>query len=240
MAPCIRLSPDRHFWTRSATLGRFPVPPRGCVVVSVKIRLMRVGKKKQPSYRVVVADSRSPRDGRYLEILGQYQPRQEPSGFTVNDEKVLAWLRKGAQPSDRVHRLLVGAGIWERYESDRTGDSKAVKSAAARAKGADAARVIRDAAAAEKAKQEAEDAKVKQAAEAAKAASEAAAAAEATAEAPEEVVAEEAQATDTEAAVDVTPDATPEPRAEASSDAPEADAAPSDDAPSDASDGETT
>lgn len=117
----------------------------------VKIRLMRVGKKKQPTYRVVVADSRSPRDGRYIEILGQYQPRQEPSVFTVDDEKVLAWLHQGAQPSEQVHRLLVGAGIWERYESGRATESQAVKTAAAKAKGAEAARAER----AEKAKAEA-------------------------------------------------------------------------------------
>ena len=85
--------------------------------MSVKIRLMRVGKKKQPSYRVVVADGRSPRDGRYIEIIGHYQPRQEPSGFDIDDDKVLSWLQKGAQPTEQVHKLLVGAGIWETYES---------------------------------------------------------------------------------------------------------------------------
>ena len=103
--------------------------------MSVKIRLMRVGKKKQPSYRVVVADERSPRDGRYIEIIGHYQPRQEPSGFTIDDAKVLDWLGKGAQPSEQVHRLLVNAGIWEQYESSRTSPSTAAKVAARRAKG---------------------------------------------------------------------------------------------------------
>ncbi len=87
--------------------------------MSVKIRLMRMGKKKQPTYRVVVADGRSPRDGRYIEILGQYRPREEPSYFAVDDEKVLGWLHQGAQPTDQVHRLLVSAGIWERYETER-------------------------------------------------------------------------------------------------------------------------
>jgi small subunit ribosomal protein S16 len=113
----------------------------------VKIRLMRMGKTKQPTYRVVVADGRSPRDGRYIEILGQYRPREEPSYFGVDDEKILGWLRQGAQPTDQVHKLLVGAGIWERYESDRKRESRAVRTAAAKAKGAAAAQADRAAAA---------------------------------------------------------------------------------------------
>ena len=76
--------------------------------MAVKIRLMRVGKKKQPTYRVVVADSRSPRDGRYIEILGQYEPRQEPSVFTIDNDKTLGWLRKGARPTEQVHKLQIG------------------------------------------------------------------------------------------------------------------------------------
>lgn len=132
--------------------------------MSVKIRLMRMGKKKQPTYRVVVADGRSPRDGRYIEILGQYRPREEPSFFSVDDEKVLGWLRQGAQPSDQVHRLLVGAGIWERYESERTTESRAVRTAKAQAKGAEAARA--DQAAAAKAAKAAEEAEAAAAAEA--------------------------------------------------------------------------
>ena len=107
--------------------------------MSVKIRLMRVGKKKQPSYRVVVADGRSPRDGRYIEIIGHYQPRHEPSGFDIEEEKVLAWLQKGAQPTEQVHKLLVGAGIWETYESGRSSQSTAAKVAERKAKGQAAA-----------------------------------------------------------------------------------------------------
>ena len=107
--------------------------------MSVKIRLMRVGKKKQPSYRVVVADGRSPRDGRYIEIIGHYQPRHEPSGFDIEEDKVLAWLNKGAQPTEQVHKLLVGAGIWETYESSRSSQSTAAKVAARKAKGQAAA-----------------------------------------------------------------------------------------------------
>jgi small subunit ribosomal protein S16 len=149
----------------------------------VKIRLMRVGKKKQPTYRVVVADGRSPRDGRYIEILGQYQPRQEPSGFTVDGDKVLAWLAKGAQPSEQVHRLLVNAGIWETYESARSSKSLAVKNAERKAKGQQAAAEARAKAKAESDAKAAAEAK----AEAdAKAADEAAAAEAATEEAPAE------------------------------------------------------
>lgn len=87
--------------------------------MAVKIRLMRVGKKKQPTYRVVVADGRSPRDGRFIEIIGQYAPRQEPSLVQIDEEQALAWLRKGAQPTEQVQKLLISTGVWERYEADR-------------------------------------------------------------------------------------------------------------------------
>lgn len=87
--------------------------------MAVKIRLMRVGKKKQPTYRVVVADGRSPRDGRYIEIIGQYGPRQEPSHVTIDDEKALAWLRQGAQPTEQVRKLLESTGVWERFKAER-------------------------------------------------------------------------------------------------------------------------
>jgi len=88
--------------------------------VAVKIRLMRVGKKKQPTYRVVVADGRSPRDGRFIEIIGQYQPRQEPSYIDINADSALAWLRKGAQPTESVQKLLTQTGVWAQYESERS------------------------------------------------------------------------------------------------------------------------
>lgn len=157
--------------------------------MSVKIRLMRVGKKKQPSYRVVVADGRSPRDGRYIEIIGHYQPRQEPSGFAINDAKVMDWLAKGAQPSEQVHRLLVNAGIWEQYESTRSSVSTAAKVAARRAKGQAAAqaeaakaKADADAKAAAEAKVAADAAAAEAKAAEAKAAEEAAAAEETPAE----------------------------------------------------------
>jgi small subunit ribosomal protein S16 len=88
--------------------------------VAVKIRLMRVGKKKQPTYRVVVADGRSPRDGRFIEIIGQYAPRQEPSFVQIDAESALAWLRKGAQPTEQVQKLLTAQGVWAQYEAERS------------------------------------------------------------------------------------------------------------------------
>jgi small subunit ribosomal protein S16 len=89
--------------------------------VSVKIRLMRVGKKKQPTYRVVVADARSPRDGRIIETLGHYAPRQEPSRVDIDGERALGWLRKGAQPTEQAQRLLAIAGVWSTFESEKGG-----------------------------------------------------------------------------------------------------------------------
>lgn len=80
----------------------------------VKIRLRRMGAKKQPTYRFVVADSRSPRDGRFIEILGHYNPRTEPKTLEVNAEKAREWLSKGAQPTETVRRLFAEKGIMER------------------------------------------------------------------------------------------------------------------------------
>ena len=77
----------------------------------LKIRLARVGKKKAPSYRVVIADARAPRDGRYVEIVGHYNPRTEPTTFEVDADKVRDWLSKGAQPTERVEKLLNSKGI---------------------------------------------------------------------------------------------------------------------------------
>jgi small subunit ribosomal protein S16 len=77
----------------------------------LKIRLARVGKKKQPTYRVVIADARAPRDGRYVEIIGQYNPRTEPNTFEIDEDKARDWLRKGAQPTMRMHKLLATRGI---------------------------------------------------------------------------------------------------------------------------------
>jgi small subunit ribosomal protein S16 len=85
----------------------------------VRIRLRRVGKRKQPIYRVVVADSRSPRDGRFIEVIGQYKPLQNPSEIVFEQEKALEWLRKGAQPSASVTALLKRAGIWSEFVKDK-------------------------------------------------------------------------------------------------------------------------
>jgi len=87
--------------------------------VTVKLRLMRMGKKKQPTYRVVVADSRSPRDGRFIEAVGTYEPRMEPSTIQIDNDRVLGWLAKGAQPTETVRKLLVVSGAWEQFESTR-------------------------------------------------------------------------------------------------------------------------
>jgi small subunit ribosomal protein S16 len=85
----------------------------------LKIRLARVGKKKQPTYRVVIADARAPRDGAFVEIIGHYNPRTQPTTFEVDDGKVVDWIRKGAQPTERVEKLLAKRGITR--ESAKTG-----------------------------------------------------------------------------------------------------------------------
>ena len=89
--------------------------------MSVKIRLMRMGKKKQPTYRVVVADSRSPRDGRNIETIGHYRPRHDPAVADIDGDKALAWLRKGAQPTEQVQKLLTVSGVWAQFESEKGG-----------------------------------------------------------------------------------------------------------------------
>jgi len=88
--------------------------------MSVKIRLMRRGAKGQPFYRLVVADARSPRSGKYIEAVGFYNPRTEPSTMKVNEEKVLAWLRRGARPSDAARVVLQKTGVLQRWEEART------------------------------------------------------------------------------------------------------------------------
>ncbi|HSL58712.1 MAG TPA: 30S ribosomal protein S16 [Acidimicrobiales bacterium] len=80
--------------------------------MAVKLRLMRMGKKKQPTYRVVAADARSPRDGRFIEIVGTYEPRQDPSLIKIDNEKALKWLKNGAQPTETVEKLLKISGAW--------------------------------------------------------------------------------------------------------------------------------
>jgi small subunit ribosomal protein S16 len=83
--------------------------------VAVKLRLMRMGKKKQPTYRVVAADARSPRNGRFIEIVGVYDPRPDPSAVRIDNDKAVDWLRKGAQPTESVRKLLEISGAWAAY-----------------------------------------------------------------------------------------------------------------------------
>lgn len=88
----------------------------------VKIRLRRVGAKKQPSFRVVVADSRSPRDGRFIEQIGFYNPRTEPETLRIDEERALYWLNVGAQPSDSAARLLTTTGTMARFGRLKQGE----------------------------------------------------------------------------------------------------------------------
>lgn len=87
--------------------------------MAVKLRLMRMGKKKQPVYRVVAADSRSPRDGRFIEILGTYEPRSEPSKVVIDNGKAVRWLRDGAQPTETVARLLAQSGAIDEFKASK-------------------------------------------------------------------------------------------------------------------------
>ena len=91
--------------------------------MAVKLRLKRVGKKKQPTYRVVAADSRSPRDGRFIEAIGVYDPRAEPSVVQIDNDKAVAWLRKGAQPSEAVQKLLKISGAWDQFQGSASASS---------------------------------------------------------------------------------------------------------------------
>jgi small subunit ribosomal protein S16 len=87
---------------------------------------MRMGKKKQPTYRVVAADARSPRNGRFIEIIGTYQPRLDPSVINIDNEKAVKWLRNGAQPTETVGKLLKVTGAWDEFK----GNAPAVAAAA--------------------------------------------------------------------------------------------------------------
>ncbi len=89
----------------------------------VKIRLRRVGAKKQPSYRVVIADSRSPRDGRFIETVGFYNPRTEPPTVEIKEDRVLYWLSQGAQPTEAVASLLKRQGTMDRLARLKSGES---------------------------------------------------------------------------------------------------------------------
>ena len=97
------------------------MPPVACwallgypLTFVVRIRLLRTGKRKQPAYRVVVADQRSPRDGRFVEILGNYNPLTNPSEISIDEDRAMHWLALGAQPSESATALLKRTGIWQK------------------------------------------------------------------------------------------------------------------------------
>ena len=83
--------------------------------MAVKLRLVRTGKKKQPTYRLVAADSRFPRNGRFIEILGTYEPRHDPSVIKFDNDRAVHWLQHGAQPTETVEKLLRISGAWEQF-----------------------------------------------------------------------------------------------------------------------------
>lgn len=87
--------------------------------MSVKIRLKRMGSKKRPFYRIVVADSRSPRDGRFIETVGTYNPLVEENQVTLKEDRVLAWLADGAQPSDTVRNILSKEGVMKKFHDSK-------------------------------------------------------------------------------------------------------------------------
>ena len=95
--------------------------------MAVRIRLRRIGKRKQPEYRLVVANSAAPRDGRFIEVIGHYAPRSNPPAVTVNEERVRYWLERGAQPSDTARSLLATAGGWEKFSGERAPQGAALR-----------------------------------------------------------------------------------------------------------------
>ncbi len=106
----------------------------------VRIRLRRVGAKKQPSYRVVAADLEHPRDGRFLEILGFYNPRTSPETIELHEDRIYDWISRGAQPSESVSKLFRTIGLMERFERFKAGES--VETLLAEAQAAQATRVL--------------------------------------------------------------------------------------------------
>src|SRR5512141_1180641 len=105
--------------------------------MATRIRLRRMGAKKRPFYRVVVADQRSPRDGRFIENIGKYHPLSDPSLIEIDEERALYWLRVGAQPSDQVRHLMSKIGIWETFVKEGpagAGSGKAPKERPAKEK----------------------------------------------------------------------------------------------------------
>lgn len=87
--------------------------------MAVKIRLSRQGRKKAPFYRLVVADERSPRDGKFIELIGTYNPMTDPAAVSINEERALYWLKNGALPSDTARGLLKKQGIWDKFKAGK-------------------------------------------------------------------------------------------------------------------------
>jgi small subunit ribosomal protein S16 len=106
----------------------------------VRIRLRRVGSKAQPSYRIIAADKEAPRDGRFLEILGHYNPRTEPATIQLHEDRIFDWMSKGAQPSESAAQVFRASGLLDRYARYKQGES--IETLLAEAKAADAARNI--------------------------------------------------------------------------------------------------
>lgn len=92
--------------------------------MAVKLRLKRMGAKQRPFYRVVAADSRSPRDGRFIETIGTYDPIKKEDNIKIDEEKTMKWLNNGAQPTDTVKSILRQAGIWAKFKNTKTKEGK--------------------------------------------------------------------------------------------------------------------
>ena len=165
--------------------------------MTVRLRLMRMGKKKQPTYRIVAADQRAPRDGKFIEIVGVYDPRANPSRVDITQSKAVNWLRNGAQPSERVQKLLEMSGTWDAFKEGVTAESLSEKEAAVVAEGGNAWNVLGVTKPAPEAKKRPSKKSLEKEAEAAEAAAEESAAPEAEAEeAAEAPAAPEADATE--------------------------------------------
>lgn len=95
--------------------------------MAVRLRLRREGTKKRPHYRVVAADKRAARDGRFIEIIGEYHPLDSPSTIKIDEERALHWLQHGAQPSDQVKQLLRIVGVWEQFKPGDVGRDRSAR-----------------------------------------------------------------------------------------------------------------
>ena len=95
--------------------------------MAVKLRLKRMGSKQKPFYRIVAADSRSPRDGRFIEIVGTYNPILKDNNITVDEEKALKWLNTGAEPTDTVKNILSTSGVWAKFKAGKQAVKKTTK-----------------------------------------------------------------------------------------------------------------